>query len=1431
MLLYLFLNIMDEKLFKYGSYEIDRDLLLQNIQQNVESWIKHYQYDDERAEQFRTAVGDIYKGMQEGAITGNGFGKFTDSRGIIQRSSATEDASNYIHSLTNQLGSALKELEKNKPAVKPEDPIKFNNDIHGFSPYFLKSLAGVNQSKESVDAAISYYRDSFNKDIKKTGEDFANRLAEWQTINNKFSNLDFSGTSYTSESYNNDINTLRSGISDGEVSNADRELARRLGLDNVLNAVFGVKSNPSITVDQNKLQNGQDEQNKQDSTPIAETPSTSQDIKDLTNLGWTINKQNKWVTPDGKTTFFDATEHPLQNIAQMSFGNYLNENYIENSDRSRARTETGDVENTGFNSWYNALGKSDQYRLQSIGFDLVSILWPTPAIAAGAGYTSDWLQYQADKMDGNISLGKTLGNIALSTVGSIPGLGDLGMSAKVITKIKKALPIISGLLVMPGIAQVINNPDMYKDIFDKIQNHPKDLTVEDMRSLYDLLTYTMGGFSMFKRIGAKEKANRIYDESQDALSITVKSKNKGNKNIHITDEEGIRQLKTLENDPEAFKNYLKNNYEGLDDIELANIKSKTKLEWTDEQGKLQRPKRKTLSSTVKTDDIKVIDKKPSIFNRSRYYLNRKDQVETKNTVKRKSTTPDGDNTPQWLKYEMEQANKQNADKSLPDTGKPDTPQNPTETPKITEEIPELESQKIEGSKPVSEVKPDTKPNINPEGLSLNIDSFVKSNLDGQRRQRVLNYLNKINRNKRNANKKRENVRKGKKAYGSEVMELANALVDSKQVANLNEALDRIAEAGIYKQGGILKAQTGIQFPNIDLLNHSKYQGWNKFFTYDQLTGTLSLNDGINQGEFNNWLTDNNLQFNNPTANYGKDYTKSGDYNSVYETNASSKNWAGADFTNRSKNLSDLGNLNRQNELDLNSHVKSMYQNDSSQRNSDFINWFNVGKYSDLDSMLKAYNTEIDAAYKYKRSTEGTTYGQSEYTRAFNQSHKKRHASQNEIGGLYGYDEGSEHINGSTTMARGIDITNDDILLDVSSNNMLKEWLRDNQLWKDKSGRIYVKDPNGFTLSELNSEKTPDKPEIPEKTTTHSEWGIGDGNDGPPPPPANVPEKKQTIDWGTLLSSANYFGYLLHNKKQLELNAELEPLYYDPKEDYRYTYGNLRAIAEGRQSAADIQRQAAKPMTSDGSLQTATSLEAATLAQKFINEGLKTDDLALGESLEKAWEQMVENHENRYNIAMKNRENAKAIKDQKLLARMNRLRSDYESTVNFIKEMQTRLEAKANEKKTYRDYFYNQALLANIENDPNGHLAKLGQPTLTGKELLIWQKGLTNPMSLSDEEMITYQSIRAKISNIHTHYMAKEYGVDMPTYITKAPIGEWKLDTSKIRSIVPGRKKGGKITSDMTKTIIAYLKESNKNYNKAIDRSIRGLYNHIKLQKK
>jgi hypothetical protein len=71
------------------------------------------------------------------------------------------------------------------------------------------------------------------------------------------------------------------------------------------------------------------------------------------------------------------------------------------------------------------------------------------------------------------------------------------------------------------------------------------------------------------------------------------------------------------------------------------------------------------------------------------------------------------------------------------------------------------------------------------------------------------------------------------------------------------------------------------------------------------------------------------------------------------------------------------------------------------------------------------------------------------------------------------------------------------------------------------------------------------------------------------------------------------------------------------------------------------------------------------------------------------------------------------------------------------------------------------------------------------------------------------------------YKGYNYEIPMPS-LSNYSKQDW------IPSNVKSVKEGGKITKDVTDTIIKFLKESNNNYNKAIDRSIKGLYNHIKL---
>lgn len=620
---------------------------------------------------------------------------------------------------------------------------------------------------------------------------------------------------------------------------------------------------------------------------------------------------------------------------------------------------------------------------------------------------------------------------------------------------------------------------------------------------------------------------------------------------------------------------------------------------------------------------------------------------------------------------------------------------------------------------------------------------------------------------------------------------------------------------LYKEGGVLKANLGIKLPE-NFTQNLLENGGDAYFTYDEDTKQYKLKSDIDQNAFNEWLNNNNLSFDEPKANYGTGYTyKPYDRTTVYDENAQSIGWHGKDYTNRSENLTEIEGLDRTKPLNLNQHVRQMYQTNTGtqDRVNDFIGWYSSQSgISSIDDLLRAYNSEIDNAYSYKSSENGRTYGDSDETETFNTQHRRRHGSQNAIGGLYGYDEASQRVNGATTMSRGIDITDDDVLLDVSENEALSKLLNGKQLYKSKDGRLYVKDSTG-TISKIVSgdEETGDK----ESGNTEET-------------PVMLAKKKNIPDYEMLLSTLDYYNHLKHNKKQLELNDKLQPLIYDPLEDSTIVHGNLRALINGKKKAANLTNAASKSLTSDANLYQAQMLEAAIRGQEFISEGEQADDLMYRETSEKAREQEMKNHQNRHETAMKNRENMKAVKDQKLLAKMNKERADLESDTNYNNKWIGYLKTNRERDQKYRDYYYNRALLTDIQNNPNGYLKELKQTPLTKDELAIWYKGLNSASQLTSDELQIYNQIKSRLSGIHTQFLAEEYGVEIPN----SPVEryrQWTKRTDNFSPIIV--KRGGKINKEMARTIISYLKESNKNYNKAIDRSVKGLYNHIKLQRK
>lgn len=108
-----------------------------------------------------------------------------------------------------------------------------------------------------------------------------------------------------------------------------------------------------------------------------------------------------------------------------------------------------------------------------------------------------------------------------------------------------------------------------------------------------------------------------------------------------------------------------------------------------------------------------------------------------------------------------------------------------------------------------------------------------------------------------------------------------------------------------------------------------------------------------------------------------------------------------------------------------------------------------------------------------------------------------------------------------------------------------------------------------------------------------------------------------------------------NRKVTDM-LKKQPLLLDPQEDHRYIQSDLDAEMNGQQAAAQLNRLASQPMTSDGSLQTAAQLDAVAKGNEAITQGRQQSNQRLREMQEQAWQQEVANHTNRHNIAMQNR---------------------------------------------------------------------------------------------------------------------------------------------------------------------------------------------------
>ena len=483
------------------------------------------------------------------------------------------------------------------------------------------------------------------------------------------------------------------------------------------------------------------------------------------------------------------------------------------------------------------------------------------------------------------------------------------------------------------------------------------------------------------------------------------------------------------------------------------------------------------------------------------------------------------------------------------------------------------------------------------------------------------------------------------------------------------------------------------------------------------------------------------------------------------------------------------------------------------------------KGKSLDDYVSAYNANAakirgywDQERTYKQS------GAQEHNRLFKNMFGNRSDNSNNVWNI-GYDSNLEDIVGSSTWLRRMD-------------RYEKEF--DNLSDEEKKSRIHkidLGDGNyGYVYKKANGDIAVwNQPEIPATSTNPAD------NQATPTvtsviQPSQEPndDNKQnklffrninpTIAYG--LPRAMYADRM--NRRITDLAKEsVVPLLKDPFEVHRYTRSDLDAEMQGERNYANLRRLASRPITSDGSLQTATQLQAEVQGQEARTAGKEKSNQVQRQYDELAWQQETENAANRHETAMFNRAQQWGADQDKSKYEQAYLAKKFNIWDVFGQQLEYDARTKQKENKALEDNFARSDIHNAISYAPNDYGANL-----TPDELTVWNKVLsgTNPFSLSSQEFNSYKLAAQKVSRVETEQLRQYYNVPNTRWSGKTPSTPWSPTISKAISAKDGAKiavAGIEAKTADAERFQKQIKECIDRNEKAIDRLSKSLYGLIK----
>ena len=301
-----------------------------------------------------------------------------------------------------------------------------------------------------------------------------------------------------------------------------------------------------------------------------------------------------------------------------------------------------------------------------------------------------------------------------------------------------------------------------------------------------------------------------------------------------------------------------------------------------------------------------------------------------------------------------------------------------------------------------------------------------------------------------------------------------------------------------------------------------------------------------------------------------------------------------------------------------------------------------------------------------------------------------------------------------------------------------------------------------------------------------------------------------------------------NRKMTDMAIDAEkPLIKDAfQKEVPHVVGNNSAVIQGNQNAANLNRMASKPLTSDAALHQATMLEAATKGEQFINQGKLLDNEAIQKSIELNRQIENENALARHTTAEENKASMMQTAKNK-----NAHEMAYQSTKHNIYDTYLQqVEYEVRQNQALQDSLLQQDVTDMLDYDL-GNVASENGMTLSEESLAAWKKvrsGASQYTDLSEAEQEAYLQAEDASKQLSSLLIRKAKGLSVSPYFK---LRNWKTDNtgsessvpSWYREEVPGRKKGGSITKENArseredlKRFYNQIKETAKRHQKKLD---------------